>query len=163
MKARTLAITIIIVVMAIVALAWIFGAGKATMGLHNVLSGKNTTSSAVQPTVTGAVAATSTDVTLTAGDTGTFQNMSLTFNSFVQDSRCPIDVQCFWAGNVTVNVTLKIRNSDAPPITRDITSATPPIQFGGYAVSILDVQPPKERKLQIPTKAYQITFHIESV
>jgi hypothetical protein len=128
--------------------------------LHDALWGANATSTEPQPPLGGTTAGTSTNMTLTAGDTETFQNMSVTFNSFVQDSRCPIDVQCFWAGNVTVNVTIK---SNGEQITRGLTSDVAPFQFGGYAISIVDIQPPKESKLQIPKNAYQITFHVESV
>ena len=57
------------------------------------------------PDVPIVVTPASGSITIGVGQTGTVGDFEITFNSFVQDSRCPIDVQCIQAGAVNINVT----------------------------------------------------------
>lgn len=97
------------------------------------------------------------DITLGVGQTGKVGGLSVTFNSFVQDSRCPIDVVCIQAGAVNVNVTL---SDSEHSITKNMPSDEVPYEFDGYKVSIVSIAPPRESKKDIPSGAYRITFHI---
>lgn len=101
--------------------------------------------------------ATSSDITLGIGQTGTFGNFKITLNSFVQDSRCPIDVQCIQAGAVNVNVTFM---SGPHSETKNMPSDEVPQQFDEYHISIVKVAPSRESHRVIDPSAYFITFHI---
>ncbi len=97
------------------------------------------------------------NVTLGVGQTGKVENLSITFNKFVQDSRCPVDVQCIQAGAVNINVTF----AQGPHVeTKNMSSDEASQQFEGYKVSIVDINPPRKSHIEIPFGDYKITFHV---
>ncbi len=97
-------------------------------------------------------------ITLSVGEEGSVGNFSIMFNKFIQDSRCPIDVQCIQAGAVNVNVTMKV---GAKKVTKNFPSDEVPQQFEGYKISIVDVLPKRMSKKEINPNDYKITFLIE--
>lgn len=98
------------------------------------------------------------DITLGVGEKGILGDFSITFNKFVQDSRCPIDVQCIQAGAVNINVTM---TDGVKTETKNFPSDEVPQTFGAYRISITNVQPNRMSKKEIDPKDYKITFHIE--
>lgn len=96
-------------------------------------------------------------LTLVIGQSKKIDDFTLTLNSFVQDSRCPIDVQCIQAGAVTVNVTFSIGTTT---ITKNMPSDEVPQEFQSYNISITDVAPPRKSKEEVAPKDYAITFKI---
>ncbi len=97
-------------------------------------------------------------ITLKVGETKTAGSLSLTLNSFVQDSRCPIDVTCIQAGAVTVNVTM---NDGVNTETRNFPSDEAPYVFGAHTISISDIAPPRKANQEIPPGEYVITFQVQ--
>jgi hypothetical protein len=61
------------------------------------------------------------------------------FDSLLTDSRCPIDVQCFWAG--TAGIRLIIQNRYNPPVNVDLYLGTRDKTVDGYEISFLDLYP----------------------
>jgi len=106
------------------------------------------------PPVTATIPA---DMTLGVGQTGVAGTLSVTFNKFVQDSRCPIDVQCIQAGAVNINVTFV---SGTATVTKNMPSDEVPQEFGGYKISIVDIMPPRKSGAEIDPRDYKITFHV---
>lgn len=98
------------------------------------------------------------EVTLNIGQKGSVDTFSITLNKFVQDSRCPIDVQCIQAGAVTVNVTM---TDDIKTETKNFASDEAPQTFGVYKVSVIGIEPARESTKEIDSKDYKITFHVE--
>ncbi len=92
---------------------------------------------------------------LAIGQTGTFDTLSLKVNTLKGDSRCPVDVQCFRAGDVTVSVTL---TDGAKSTTKNLTSLTPPYTFGSSTIAITEVTPIKKSKEEIKDTDYVFTF-----
>jgi hypothetical protein len=99
------------------------------------------------------------DLTLGVGQTGSTSGLSITFNALVQDSRCPIDVECIEAGAVNTNVTFKTGTKTE---TRNMASDGVPLQWNGYKISITDITPPRKSHTEIAPGAYRITFHVGS-
>lgn len=98
------------------------------------------------------------EVTLAIGQEGSFDLLSITLNKLVQDSRCPIDVQCIQAGSITVSATL---SDGVKTETKDFSSDTEPQVFGTYKIYIKSVEPTKESKKEITSADYKITFNVE--
>jgi hypothetical protein len=98
------------------------------------------------------------DITLGVGEKKTVGDLTVTFNKFVQDSRCAIDVVCIQAGAVNVNVTLA---DSTHAETKNFPSDEAPQTFGEYKVSIINIEPARQSTKVIPEKDYKITFHIE--
>lgn len=99
------------------------------------------------------------DITLAVGEKEAFRDLNITFNTFIQDSRCPIDVQCIQAGAVNINVTLSDKTQT---ITKNFPSDEIPETFGMYKISIVDVMPRRMSKQEINPKDYIVTFHVEA-
>jgi hypothetical protein len=96
-------------------------------------------------------------ITLGVGEKGKVGTLEITFNSLVQDYRCPVDMECMEGGAVTANVTFAQGTHSE---TKNMPSDEIPQSFDGYQISIAGVAPPLKSKKQIPPKAYRITFHV---
>lgn len=124
-----------------------------------------TTDDNLPVTITTTVSTTTTvgrvrgpeDVTIAVGNTGTAAGVSIKLNDFVNDYRCPKDVQCIQAGAVVVNVTI---GADGKKITRNFPSDEVPFEFQGYAISIKDIKPDLLSGKTIAKEDYRITFQV---
>ena len=92
---------------------------------------------------------------LSIGQTGTFDTLALKVNSLKGDSRCPTDVQCIRAGDVTVSVTF---TDGAKSTTKNLTSGAPAYLFGSSTIAVTDVTPIKKSKVEIKESDYTFTF-----
>jgi hypothetical protein len=72
-----------------------------------------------------------------------------------EDSRCPIDVVCAWAGNARVSLTLR---EGTNAYGADVNSTLQPraVSRFGYTVELLDIRPPQVSTQTIPGGAYVI-------
>lgn len=91
--------------------------------------------------------ATAGDITLGIGQKGNVGDLNITVNSIVQDSRCPVGVQCIWAGEVKVNVTFLSKLKTEAKV---LSSIDKPYSFDGYRISITAVT----------RGEYRVTFHV---
>ena len=66
--------------------------------------------------------------------------LSIRLNAVPEDSRCPRDVVCVWAGNARVSLSLRdFSNVDAVDVNSTIEPRT--VTRWGYTVQLVDVQP----------------------
>ncbi len=103
---------------------------------------------------------TGSDITLKIEEKKIVGDLSLTFSDILQDSRCPVDVQCIQAGSVNVSVTLSKDNNTQ---TMTLSSDKAFLIFGGYSISIKNVLPIKKSTAMLTGGDYIITFHIEKI
>ena len=61
------------------------------------------------------------------------------FDTLLTDSRCPIGVQCFWAG--TASIRLIIQNRNDPPVPVDLNLGNRDKIVDGYEISFLELYP----------------------
>lgn len=92
------------------------------------------------------------------GQSVLIQGVRITLRNIVQDSRCPVDVQCIQAGNVTAEVELQ-SNTDKDVVR--ITSGKSPVLFDTFNVSIDMVIPTPSSNKQINQDEYRIVFKVE--
>jgi hypothetical protein len=94
------------------------------------------------------------------GQTVFINGVKITLNKIVQDSRCPANVVCVWAGNVTANVTLQ---SNTDKETLDISSDKGATAFDSYQVSLEKVVSPSSKvDGETETADYVLTFKVLS-
>lgn len=98
------------------------------------------------------------NITLGIGESAKFESFILTFNDFLNDYRCPIDVECIEAGAVNTNVTF---SDGVKTETKNMPSDEVPQVFGDYKISIIGVLPPLKSNAVIPKNEYKIIFQIE--
>jgi hypothetical protein len=100
-------------------------------------------------------------VTIEAGETATLSafDASLTFVEKSEDSRCPIDVDCVWAGRATVELSLIV--AQQPPAAFSLTLGTAPeqprdedgypvIDTLGLRITLLDLRPYPDTRIPEP-------------
>jgi hypothetical protein len=91
---------------------------------------------------------------LQLGATLNINGVNATATSVVEDSRCPIDVQCIQAGTVRVNVKLSYKGVS---VTRTFTLGVPQSAFG-YTALLKEVRPTKLSTETIRSTDYRFLF-----
>lgn len=79
--------------------------------------------------------------------------ISVTFETVTEDSRCPTGVQCVWAGNASVRLTLE-SGDEAEVVV--LGSALEPRQatFAGYTLTLRDLVPRPASEQPLDRAAY---------
>ena len=72
--------------------------------------------------------------------------MNVTFKRMVEDSRCPKDVECIWAGNAMAEV--ELMGLYTRPVTIQLSTMNDTSKnyvntqnFNGYSISLIEVTP----------------------
>ncbi len=81
----------------------------------------------------------------------------------VEDSRCPQDVNCIWAGNA--KVTIKVTNRKGVSKTFELNTNLEPraVRFDGYEIKLGDVTPYPRSDIRIDKNGYAATFSVRKV
>jgi hypothetical protein len=96
------------------------------------------------------------NVTLKLNQLATFKNISLRPLSVEEDSRCPSDVQCIWAGTVRVKVEV------VSGMGKSVSILTLGEAFTTEAevITLTDVLPYSNSKVKITDKDYRFVFNV---
>ncbi len=79
------------------------------------------------------------------------------FEGVLEDSRCPSDVQCIWAGEVVVDVTI----GDGSSSRRSMRPGEA-VASGRFRVNLLEVQPYPKSTSAIQPSQYRATFLVDT-
>lgn len=100
--------------------------------------------------------ATTATIHTTMGQVMTGIHVSITPHAVLDDSRCPTDVQCIWAGTVKTKVTIK-----TPEGTSEETlEIGKPIHKGSYTITFTELTPAPHSGETIPDASYRFTFTV---
>ena len=97
-------------------------------------------------------------VTLALGESGTFNNVTITPTELVSDSRCPKDVQCIWAGTVEVQAIIQSEKETKTKIFRPNDLEIVAVSDGGMEVDFLDASPYPTSSSAVPVSEYRFQF-----
>lgn len=86
------------------------------------------------------------------------QGLAVEFVRVVEDSRCPIDATCVWAGEVKVQLSTRIDAAEAKQLE---TTAGTPAAVGDFRVTVVRVQPEKSTTREIAPEEYRVTLKVE--
>jgi hypothetical protein len=88
-------------------------------------------------------------------------SVAVLFRSVTADSRCPVDVQCVWAGDAAVLVTV---SSGSAGDERDATLHTglepKATTVGGDEIRLTGVEPAPHSGTPIPPSSYRVTLRV---
>ncbi len=101
---------------------------------------------------------------LKPGETASIQDtkIKILFDSVQNDSRCPIDLDCYWAGNAEVKLVLQIQQEQtAAIINTGIDNRH--VQYRGYHVQLLKLTPARHSKKPIRQSDYAATLKVSRV
>jgi hypothetical protein len=98
----------------------------------------------------------------TLGQKMTALNVTLTPLEVSEDSRCPKDVQCIWAG--TVKVRTKIESAIGSTGTSEmIFELGTPTTTAVEEITLTDVSPAKTSGQTIPDSSYRFTYSVKKI
>ncbi|MFB7715833.1 MULTISPECIES: hypothetical protein [unclassified Nocardia] len=126
----------------------------ATALLSTAGCGEDELTTAPPTTVT---ATSGTTFTLAIGDTARLDTgrLVVTLTDVSGDSRCPEDVTCAWAGDITVTVTATVDATETRyglhPNPRESSAST-----NGYRIELQAVRPGRHTNQQIPPTTYRV-------
>jgi hypothetical protein len=91
-------------------------------------------------------------------------DLRVTFQGVSEDSRCPSDVVCIWAGQVVVVVALEVGGGD--PYSESLTVGVADksiVTIGGYLLEAISVEPYPVSPGTIPSTAYVLRLIVSSL
>lgn len=130
-----------------------------------IASGLLLVASACAGVQTAAVVDPGASFTLAPGETAVVKGADarITFKRVTDDSRCPVDVTCVWAGDAKIEIT--ISRNGAPDETR-ILSITPPkheTTVGNLRIKFVSLAPvPRQADANVPRK-YRAEFVVDRI
>ena len=85
----------------------------------------------------------------------------LTFGGLVEDSRCPEGVDCIWAGNG--KITLTVRKGTSKSITFELNTMTEPKSYiyRGYEITLVKLAPYPKKDVKIKNESYVATLVVK--
>ena len=86
--------------------------------------------------------------------------ITVIFRSVSQDSRCPSDVTCVWAGDGAVKLGLQSTTSPSQETTLHTTLDPKTVDFSAYRVRIVSLSPYPKSGSTIPAEKYVVTLHV---
>ena len=93
----------------------------------------------------------------------TKDKLKITFVSVLEDSRCPIGVNCIWAGNARLQ--LKISQAKGASKTFELNTNLQPqvFKFEGYEIKLVDLTPTPKANIRINHNGYTATVSVNSL
>ena len=83
------------------------------------------------------------------------ENIWITFDSVLEDSRCPVNVACFWAGNAKLGFTFAKGENKIPFLLNTHGGRFPgDTTLLGYKIFLLDVKPYRHTDSTFTQKDY---------
>lgn len=89
----------------------------------------------------------------------------ITFKGVTEDSRCPEDVTCVWAGNAKVLLWIKRGGGAHSYVNIILNSGLNPKHtvYQGYDIKLTEVKPPRNTKTKIQPGDYVITLVVTKI
>ena len=90
----------------------------------------------------------------------TAENISVTFQEVLEDSRCPVDVTCIWAGLAKVSLQVTVSGHE-----RELSLSTSPPEnsavFENYTFWLILVRPVPRSDRNTDRSAYVVTVRVD--
>jgi hypothetical protein len=99
-----------------------------------------------------------TAFTLRVGQLATLSetHISLRVDSVVGDSRCPIDVQCVWAGNAAVWLSMRADAEPGAPLSVNTTVDPRAASFRGRTITLMGLEPSARQGQRLTQDQYRV-------
>lgn len=81
----------------------------------------------------------------------------------VEDSRCPADVNCVWAGNAKVTIKVTNRNGRTETFDLNTNLNAKSVKFGGYEITLGRVTPSPRSNIRINPNGYTASFTVRKI
>jgi hypothetical protein len=95
---------------------------------------------------------------LPRGESAEVGGLSVRFAQVVEDSRCPLGVQCIRAGEAKIQLALRTNDQRRTVVLATEGAQPNAVDFAGYEVRLVTVDPPRRR--DDPAPAYVATLRV---
>ena len=85
-------------------------------------------------------------------------NVVIRFRGVTNDSRCPSDVQCVWAGNAVAGFDLSGAGQSEALINTTLDPKS--VSYGGYTIALVGLKPTPKSGSAIPALEYIATLRV---
>ena len=111
----------------------------------------------------GAVVPAAREITLRMGEEKQVEGsvLWLAFGAVVEDSRCPIDAMCVWAGNAMVELGIHAGMGPTYPVRLNTTLEPRSAVWNGVRLTLLVLQPAPRAAQPIKTDDYVVKVRLE--
>ena len=94
--------------------------------------------------------------------TVTPDRLKIQFVSLIEDSRCPTDTNCIWAGNARIKI--KVSSGRGSEMFEINTNAGPTAAtFRGYSINLVRLTPAPATNIRINRLGYTATFDVRKL
>lgn len=102
---------------------------------------------------------------LAVGQQATVQGTSITirFTAVSGDSRCPSDVQCVWAGNAALRMTITGPGEARSDVTLNTLTEPRAVSFSAHRVSLVGLKPTPRSDATISPLSYVASLEVARV
>jgi hypothetical protein len=93
-------------------------------------------------------------------------NIKVKLLNVMNDSRCPSDVQCIWAGQVSILVNVTKNNVNLGDVTLTLGAGNPDLavkNVGDYTVEVIEVNPYPISTHKIKPSEYIVTLKVSKM
>ena len=88
--------------------------------------------------------------------------VAIRFVELVEDSRCPTDTNCVWAGNAKIKVRVT-RDGRSQELTLDTNGPNHAATAIGYSIKLVGLTPAPRSNIRIDRNGYVATFEAEKL
>jgi hypothetical protein len=86
--------------------------------------------------------------------------LKIKFVSVTEDSRCPMDAKCIWAGNAKVNIQVTGPRGETKVFELNTNAGRRGNQFGNYAINLESLNPARRSNKKIRQSDYRVTISV---
>jgi hypothetical protein len=83
--------------------------------------------------------------------------VSIRFVELIEDSRCPTDTNCIWAGNAKIKIRVS-RGGRSQELTLDTNGPNQAATAEGYSIKLIGLTPEPRSNIRINRNGYVATF-----
>ena len=91
------------------------------------------------------------------------QNLKIRFVTLVEDSRCPVDTNCVWAGNAKIEIRVTGRRGQTRVFELNTGAGPQSVTFAGYEIKLEDLDPRPATNVRINRNAYTATLAVRKI
>lgn len=88
--------------------------------------------------------------------------VKIAFVELVEDSRCPVDVECVWAGNAKIKIRVTKNGKSRVFELNSMTTAQPP-SYAGYRFKLKSLSPELRSNVRVNRNAYEATIEMVKI
>ena len=112
------------------------------------------------PALANAQVARSVDVKIHQETVDRRTGLRIKFLELVEDSRCPTDTNCVWAGNAKIKIRVRTAGGKTRTLTLNSTLQPQTLSYGEYDFRLTGLTPQPRSNIRINPNGYRATIEV---